>query len=520
MQTVRILSPTAAPEPVPRAVALGLFDGVHLGHRRVIYEAVGHDGLRAAVFSFGRAAAALKPNASALCTKAQKETYFRLLGVDEWLRADFDAFRHLSPEDFVEQVLDRQLHAKVVCCGNNFHFGHRGSGDVVALQALCAARGIRVIAVPELTDDEGAVSSDRIRRLIERGDVGKASTLLGHPFSLELPIVHGHQLGRTIGSPTANQVLPPHFVLPRAGVYTSAVVIDGRTYYGVSNVGVHPTVGAEVPTCETWIEDFNGDIYGRTLSVTLTSFLRDEQRFPSLDALKQQIQADRDRARAAREDGCLRAVFFDFDDTLQDRPVAFRRYARFFLHKYRPELSPEDYAPLVETMLTLNRGGYVDYPTFFTDMPKAVGVANPPPSAVLFAEYQRIFPNFVELFPDAADTLRAVKARGLKVGILTNGPAVQQHRKIDVSGLRPLTDLVMVSGEEDVAKPDGEFFRRAAARLGLSPSQCLMVGDHPVNDIEGARSVGMRAVFMDTANGTASPKVPAVHRVSDCLAYI
>ncbi len=520
MQTVRVASPNATLECAPRAVALGLFDGVHLGHRHVICEAVGHDGLRATVFSFGRAAAALKPNATSLCTKAQKERYLSLLGVDEWLRADFEAYRTLSPEAFVEQVLDRQLHAKLVCCGDHFRFGHRGVGDVATLKALCAARDIAVIAVEELADEEGVISSDRIRRLIERGEIGKASALLGHPFSLELPIVHGHQLGRTIGSPTANQVLPTQFVLPRAGVYASTVVIDGHTYYGVSNVGVHPTVGAEVPTCETWIEDFSGDIYGRTLAVTLTSFLRDEQRFPSLDALKAQIRADRDTARAAREDGTLHAVFFDFDDTLQDRPVAFRRYAHFFLSKYRPDLSPDDHAPLVETMLALNRGGYVDYSAFFTEMPKAVGVTDAPPSDVLFAEYQRIFPNYVELFDDAADTLRAIKARGLKVGILTNGPAIQQHRKIDVSGLRPLTDLVMVSGDEGVQKPDTEYFRRAAARLGLSPTQCLMVGDHPINDIDGALQAGMRAIFMDTTHTSASINAPTVHRVSDIWNHI
>ncbi len=521
MQIVRLSSPTTPLNATPRAIALGLFDGVHLGHRRVICEAVGSEGLTASVFSFGRAAAALKPHADALCSKAQKQAYLELLGVNEWLRADFDSYRHLSPEAFVEEVLVRQLNAKKVCCGKQFRFGHRGTGDVTLLQTLCAAHGIAVVAVDELRDADGVISSDRIRRLIERGDMETASALLGHPFSLELPIVHGHQLGRTIGSPTANQVLPPHFVLPRAGVYASTLLIDGKTYYGVSNVGVHPTVGAEVPTCETWIEDFSGDIYGRTIPVTLTHFIRDEQHFPSLDALKAQIQADRDTARALREGTALRAVFLDFDDTLQDRPVAFRRYARFFLSKYRPTLSAEEQIPLVEQMLTLNRGGYVDYHTFFTDMPHAVGVTDPPPSEVLFAEYQRMFPTFVELFPDARDTLLALKARGLKVGILTNGPAIQQHRKVDLSGLRPLTDLVMVSGEEGVHKPDAELFRRAAARLGLSPSQCLMVGDHPVNDIDGARSAGMRAVFIDTTHPSPDTDiVPTVHRVSEIIPVI
>ena len=131
-----------------------------------------------------------------------------------------------------------------------------------------------------------------------------------------------------------------------------------------------------------------------------------------------------------------------------------------------------------------------------------------------------MFPTFVHLFEDAADTLLRLKAQGYALGILTNGPAVQQHRKIDLAGLRHIVDLVMVSGEEGVAKPQAEYFRRAAARLGLAPSQCLMVGDHPQNDIEGALSVGMKAVFIDTTHPSAPMSVPTIHTLSDVLNYV
>lgn len=511
---------TALPE-TPRAVALGLFDGVHLGHRRVLSATIGIDGLSAAVFTFGHQAAALKEGACALCSKARKGQLFEILGMDEWLKADFDTYRDLSPEAFVERVLHRQLHAKRVCVGEDFRFGRHGAGDVALLKTLCAAHDIEVVAVSELCDDGAPIRSGRIRRLIEAGDIPTASRLLGHPFLFDQPIVHGHALGRTIGSPTANQVLPPHFVVPRAGVYASTVVIDGKTYYGVSNVGVHPTVGAEVPTCETWIEDFNGDIYGRTLQVILTRFLRDEQRFDSLDALKAQIARDRMNARSLREEQGTKAVFFDFDDTLQNRPVAFRKFAQVFLSRYRPDVT-DDAAreDLIDTMFALNNSGYVDYLWYFTEMPKAVGIWEPLPAAVLFKEYQRLFPTFVSLFDDARDTLVALREKGYRIGIITNGPLVQQHRKLDVSGLRPLCDTVLVSEEEGVKKPHAEMFYRAAARLGLSPAQCVMVGDHPENDIAGALDAGMNAVFIDTRSPACRDGVPVIHKPHELLALL
>lgn len=514
MQIVKLLSPTAPLEKADRAVALGLFDGVHLGHRRVISQAVGIDGLSTAVFTFGRAAAALKPNARTLTSSHRTRRLFELLGVHEWLQADFDAYRELSPEAFVDEVLVGQLGARRVCCGFNFRFGKQGRGDVTLLRTLCEARGIDLVVAEELSDDRGTISSARIRRLIENGDVAEASRLLGHPFVIDSPVVHGQALGRTIGFPTANQILPAHFVKPRFGVYACTVVIDGRTYYGVSNIGVRPTVGADAPLCETWIDDFDGDLYDRCIEVVLTCFLRDERRFASIDELQAQITRDRTAAKALRSGNDIRAVLFDFDDTLQHRPTAFSRYAAFFINRYLPALPADDRQRVMDTMATMNNGGYVDYTRFFTEMPKVVGVTDPPPAEVLFAEYQRVFPTFVTLFDDAADTLRALREKGYKLGIVTNGPAVQQHRKLDVSQLRPLLDTALVSADEGVHKPDPELFRRAAARLGLSPAQCLFVGDHPVNDIDGAIQSGMKAVLLGTRG---ADRVPIIRSLSELL---
>ncbi len=521
MTIYSLCHPETAVPCADRAVALGLFDGVHLGHRRVLMNTLGAEGLVSAVLSFGDGAAALKTDAVKLCSPTYTASLFESIGIEDWFQADFEAYRELSPEAFVEQVLVSQLGAKRVCCGFNFRFGKGGKGDVACLMALCEAHGIELVVASELCDEGGTISSDRIRRLIEAGEVQIASRLLGHPFVIDTPVSHGQALGRTLGSPTANQVLPAGFVMPRFGVYMSTAVIDGRTYYGVTNIGVRPTVGAPSPLAETWFDGFEGDLYDRPLEVVLTRFLREEMRFASVEELKTQILADRDHARALRTDGNIHAVLFDFDDTLQNRPAAFRRFGEYFLSKYRPSLSADERKRAFETMKALNNSGYVDYLQYFTEMPKAVGIVDPPPAEVLFREYQRVFPNFVQLFDGSEETLRTLREKGYRLGIVTNGPCVQQHRKLDVSGLRPLLDTVLVSSQEGVAKPDAELFRRAAARLGLSPAQCLFVGDHPVNDIEGALASGMKAIFLDTRLPSCDREdVPVCHTPREILEYL
>ncbi|MBQ3069505.1 MAG: riboflavin biosynthesis protein RibF [Clostridia bacterium] len=507
-------------EAAPRAVALGLFDGVHLGHRRVLSATVGHKGLRACALTFGDKAAALKPDAAALCSEAQTAHLFEVLGLDEWLQMDFDAVRELSPEDFVDKVLVARLSATLVCCGEDFRFGKDGRGDTALLRSLCDRAGIALSVSAPLCDGTEPISSRRIRRLIETGEVREATRLLGHPFAVDTPVMHGQALGRTLDFPTVNQPLPARFVKPRFGVYTSTVVIDGTTYYGITNIGVRPTVGADAPLCETWVEGYDGDLYDRALSVVLTGFLREERRFPSVDALKEQLLADREEARRRRDNG-RRAVLFDFDDTLQNRPAAFHRYAVYFLSTYAPHLTGEAFDDALRVIKALNNSGYVDYIRFFTEMPKAVGVTAPPPAEVLFKEYQRIFPTYVQLFDGARDTLEALRAKGYLLGIVTNGPLVQQHRKLDVSGLRPLLDTVAVSTEEAVAKPDTELFLRAAARLGLAPSQCVFVGDHPQNDIDGALTAGMQAIFLHTRLPSCDhPAIPSLSTVSEILTLL
>lgn len=518
MQIYSAVTPCDRFERHPRAVALGLFDGIHLGHRRVIGTTVGFVDAASCVLTF-EGASALKPHASALCSEAETARLLETLGADEWMRCDFETIRHLSPEAFVREVLVEQLGATHVCCGFNFRFGKGGVGDAALLTELGARYGFEVHVTDATCDGGETISSKRIRSLIEQGNLREATRLLGHPFVIDTEVCHGQALGRTLAFPTINQLLPPFFVQPRYGVYTSTVVLDGRTYRGITNVGCRPTVGGTFPTVETWIDGFDGDLYGRSPRVMLTSFLRDERKFDAVDALKAQIAADRDAAHAALDADGTRAILFDFDDTLQNRPAAFRRYMTYFLQTYLPSRLGDEEA--YREAVRLNNSGYVDYLQFFTAMPGALGVPNPPTAEALFKEYQRVFPTFVHLFDGARETLEALRAEGFRLGIVTNGPLVQQHRKIDVSGLRPLLDTVVVSSEEGVAKPNAELFLRAAARLNVSPKQCLFVGDHPQNDIAGAVNAGMRAVFLDTRLPSCErDDVPTLHSVRALLEYL
>lgn len=518
----------AAPLPkTPRAVALGIFDGVHLGHRAVISRATGvelPDRRRAVstVFTFTQPPWALpKDCAWELIADRQKQTVLEGLGVEELIRADFEALRDMTPADFVRGLLHETLGARRVCCGFNYHFGRGGRGDAALLEELCAPLGIEVVVVPPVLVGGEPVSATRIRRLIEDGRVEEAGRLLGRPFTIDFPVVGGQKLGRLLGAPTINQPLPDHFVRPRFGVYASSVEAEGRVTHGVTNIGVRPTVGAEGPLAETWIADYSGDLYGRRVPVSLVRFLRPERKFASVEELQKQILRDAKAARLAVKgdaDEGVRAVLFDFDDTLQDRAKAFLQYCAFFFQKYFPDLPPEETARRSAEMLRRNNGGYVNYIDYFLSLFEDWGWTDPPPVGDIYREFQFRLPEYTSLFPEAEEVLRALKRRGLRIGVVTNGPSLMQNRKLDVSGLRPLLDIAVVSGDEGVHKPDPEIFRRAAARLGVACESCLYVGDHLVNDVQGARAAGMHPVYINAFGRDQHPDgVPEITNLCELL---
>ncbi len=505
-----------------RAVALGVFDGLHIGHRAVLAAACGVIDDDGAILT----ATALcmtgvpKHSAGRLLTAYREEQLLGTLGTDEWIDMPFEAVCDLSPERFVREILCDRLRARVVCCGYNYRFGKHGAGTVDTLCTLCEPLGIRVRVVSAVERDGEPISSTRVRETVAVGDMTTAAQLLGRPFSVELPVTDGDHRGRQWGVPTLNQVFPADYAVPRYGVYASLVVVGGHQYHAVTNIGIHPTVGGvKEPQAETWIQKFDGELYGQTVQVMLIRFLREERRFTNVEQLKKQIAADAEAAQAVLtgQNG-EKAVIFDFDDTLQDRTAAFLGVARQLLSRHMQAVDAERLENYAQQLCVENNGGYVDYSTFFHEFIKRWPFNKDVTGEQLLWEYHRLFPLHSALYPETFAVLKALRRRGYRIGIITNGNPLLQNRKLDVTGMRLYTDLAIISGDEGIHKPHPELFRRAAARLGVAPENCVYVGDHPINDIQGAASAGMQAIYLNTRELDEHPEeVPEVHGLVDIL---
>mgnify|MGYP002569058942 CR=1 FL=1 len=280
-------------------LALGFFDGIHLGHAALLdrtRQRAQALGLTPAALSFDTHPDTLVFGTAVplLNTMAERELLMRrLCGMERVIFAHFDeAMMHMPWQVFVEDYLVRQLHAKHVVCGHDFHFGDRGQGDPARLQEKCRELGIGCDIIPKVELEGVTVSSTYIRTLVEAGDVERAALFLGHRHCLTQTVVHGHRLGRTLGIPTVNLTFPPHVLAPRRGVYITRVYLpDGTSLAGVTNVGTRPTVSdGTAVSVETFLLDFDGDLYGKCIRVEFCCRLRDEQKFDSLEALKAQIR--------------------------------------------------------------------------------------------------------------------------------------------------------------------------------------------------------------------------------------
>lgn len=286
----------------PTAVAVGFFDGVHRGHRAVIEAAAAHKsaGLDLCVFSFSinSASPEKKKGARLLQTPTLKARSIEALGADWLLTPDFSQFKGLSPEQFALDVLMRGLNAGVVCCGYDYHFGKNACAGARELAELLTPHGVRVEQIGAVLDEGLPVSSTRIRDALAAGDIKTANRLLGRAFAIDFPVARGRGLGRELGFPTANQPIGEAYAQLRFGVYATQVLIDGVPHAAVTNVGIKPTVGSEGVGAESYILDWSGDLYGKAIETRFFAFLRPEQKFQSLEALKAAIRQDAGRARA------------------------------------------------------------------------------------------------------------------------------------------------------------------------------------------------------------------------------
>ncbi|MBQ3483639.1 MAG: riboflavin biosynthesis protein RibF [Clostridia bacterium] len=306
MEIVNLKHPEKPFPAVPSALCLGHFDGVHQGHRALIRELKQiNAGLRprlplgALCFTEPPALALGQTPPPQLTTLHEKLRLLGEAGLDFAILYRFSDIKDLAPREFVEKILIEECRCRVAVCGFNYSFGKGGAGTAKDLAAWMGEHGLTASIVEPVTDGIHTVSSSLIRSMLERGHPEDAARLMGHPYTLTGKVRAGKHLGRVMGFPTANLYFPGLSLVPARGVYAVRVHLGRRTYAGISNVGIRPTFadGKHV-TCETFLFDFNGDLYRRELRISFLHFLRPEIRFRSIEALEKQIRLDIEHAKA------------------------------------------------------------------------------------------------------------------------------------------------------------------------------------------------------------------------------
>ncbi len=289
-----------------RAIALGFFDGVHIGHAALLNrtkQRAAEIGVLPSVLSFdvhpdtlvfGREVPLIN---SAI---GREEIIRRCFGIDNVVFIHFNKHvMHMPWQDFADSVID-ELQAAWIVVGHDFSFGWRGEGNPERLRAYCDERGVGCDVIEPVMLDGRIVSSTYIRSLIEQGDMEQAARFLGHPHTLSDTVRSGYHLGSKLGAPTINMFFPDGVLVPRHGVYAARVFLEnGESYMAVTNVGVRPTVSEGVRvSVESHLLDYEGNLYGRQARVEFHAFLREERRFDSIEALSAQIREDAAAARA------------------------------------------------------------------------------------------------------------------------------------------------------------------------------------------------------------------------------
>lgn len=279
----------------PTVLSLGKFDGLHRGHE-LLMESVfekAKEGLKAAVFTFDIPPSQAGGIQQVITTNEEKQQLFFERGVDYLIECPFTKeIRQMEAEQFIEEVAKR-LCVRCIVVGTDFHFGHNRRGDYHMLQDYADVYGYKVRVVQKMQYQGRDISSTYIREAIGKGNIEIVNELLGYPYFIQGKVVHGNQVGRTIGFPTINIMPLPEKLLPPYGVYVSNIWLDGVQYGGVTNIGKKPTIHGEHPAgAETYLYDFHGDAYGRTAKVELLHFERPEMKFRGIGELKAQLEKD------------------------------------------------------------------------------------------------------------------------------------------------------------------------------------------------------------------------------------
>ena len=276
------------------AVALGTFDGIHIGHKKLVENVVNYaknNGCKSCVYTFDM----IPSGAMRIVNNSCRNEILEKIGVDYLYVQHFDPkFKNMTAEDFMSRFL---LNAKYISVGFNFRFGSGRQGDTEMLREFCKNNHIEIDVVEPVMYDGDTVSSTRIRKCIELADFDSAQKMLGRYFSVEGVVQHGNEIGRTIGFPTANINVEKEMVMPPEGVYVTVTDIDGCAYKSFTNYGGKPTFFNECNVLlETNVFDFEGDLYGKSIKVYFLDKIRDIEKFVSADVLKEQLLADKNKS--------------------------------------------------------------------------------------------------------------------------------------------------------------------------------------------------------------------------------
>ncbi len=271
------------------AIALGTFDGLHLGHRAVIEKTLPYESV-AVTFTLPPKSV-ISGKYELLILPHERERRLKQLGVKHIVMQNFCDVQEIEAAEYLEK-LKSEYNPSLIACGYNYRFGKNAKGDVNLLAKFCKNNNIEFSCVEKQTSDGDELSSTSIREMIKMGEIARASDKIYGGFSFTADVSHGQKRGRTIGFPTANQIYPDMLVKPKFGVYLTKVTVGGKEYRAITNIGTRPTFETETIGCESYIKNFSGEIYGKQMNTELLEFIREEKKFNNIKELQQAIKND------------------------------------------------------------------------------------------------------------------------------------------------------------------------------------------------------------------------------------
>lgn len=299
----------------PTVVTIGTFDGIHVGHRKIIEQLLkaseAHKLQSTILTFFPHPRMVLQQNVGLklIDTIEERIEILRSTGIDNLIVYPFTKdFSRFSAQDYIEKILVKQLHAKRVIIGYDHHFGRNRTADINDMRHYGHEFGFEVEEIPEQDVDDVSVSSTKIRKALEKGDIEKANRYLGAPFILSGKVIRGKQLGQKLGYPTANlNIAKDYKLIPKNGVYVVQSEIEGKLYHGMMSIGTNPTVGGHERTIEAHFFGWNDDLYDKFLTVQLLSRIRDEKHFSNLDELIAALKRDEEVSKVFFQSDHLKA---------------------------------------------------------------------------------------------------------------------------------------------------------------------------------------------------------------------